>query len=226
MTYYFTSDTDRSIVSFIQESDPSIKSKIFTDEIRPAFTKLIENVMFVYRFHSIDDPETLKSECLTNLYEMIPKYRPEKGTKGFSYFNVITKNWFIQKTRERNRKNRLESELYCGLDNEVARKDSGFSISPHEDKVEEREFWKKFGEQLDEWRPRLEKKSERAVLDAIVVLMQNSDMVTIYNRKAVYLYLRDLTGLTTKQVVVNLKKIKGMYLRWRAKFLSDGENDV
>lgn len=224
MPQYFTKDTDKSLARFIRadKEETAFKNQVFHDEIRPAFEKLIENLIYVYGFYNIDDVETLKKDCLANLYEMIPKFDPDKGAKGFSYFNVVAKNWFIQKSRERNKKMRLESELYYELDHEVAKGDPKFSSTPHEDVVEEREFWVKFYEQMEFWRDKLSKKSEKQVLEAVIFLMQNPDLVSIYNKKAVYLYLREMTGLNTKQVVVNLKKIKSLYLKWKDRYYTDG----
>lgn len=226
MTQYFTRDTDKAIAGFLASADKEERHRLFQEEIRPAFEKLIENLIFVYSFFKIDDVETLKRECLTHLYEMIPKYNPDRGTKGFSYFNVVAKNWFIARTREKNKRNKLESELFYDLDHEVVRSDPSFMISPHEALLEEREMWAKFYEELDSWRDVLTKKSERQVLEAVIILMKNSDCVSIYNKKAVYLYLRELTGLNTKQVVINLKKIKSLYARWRDEYCTSGENSV
>ncbi len=220
MAQYFTADTDKYIVKFIESEEEAERHKIFHDKIRPAFEKLIENLIFVYGFFNIDDVDTLKKDCLTNLYEMLPKFDPTKGSKGFSYFNVVAKNWFIQKTRERNKKNKLESELYYDLDHEVAKGDPNFSISPHEDVLQEREFWVRFYEEMDSWRDKLTKKTEKQVLESVIFLMKNPDLVSIYNKKAVYLYLRELTGLNTKQVVVNLKKIKQLFSKWKEEYIS------
>jgi hypothetical protein len=224
MAQYFTPTTDKWIAKFIEEPEDTVRHKIFHDEIRPAFEKLIENLIFVYHFYNIDDVETLKKDCLTNLYETLPKYDPSKGTKGFSYFNVVAKNWFIQKTREKNKRNKLESELYYDLDHEAAKNDPNFSVSPHEDVLTEREFWFRFYEAMDSWRDKLTKKSEKQVLESVIFLMRNPDLVTIYNKKAVYLYLRELTGLNTKQVVVNLKKVKSLFTKWKESYIS-GETD-
>lgn len=223
MSQYFTSETDKHIAKFIDSTSNEEKHKIFTEGIRPAFEKLIENLIFVYSFYSIDDVETLKRDCLANLYEMIPKYDPKKGHKGFSYFNVVAKNWFIQKTRERNKRNKLESELYYDLDHELAKNDPSFSTTAHQDSIEEREFWLKFYSEMNFWRAKLTKKTEKQVLEAVIFLMKNPDLVTIYNKKAVYLYLRELTGLNTKQVVINLKKIKCLYERWKDEYFTSGE---
>ena len=223
MAQYFTKDTDIALAEFINSTDIPTKHAVFEKEIRPAFEKLIENLIFVYGFYTIDDVETLKREGLANLYEMIPKFDPTKGTKGFSYFNVVAKNWFVQKTREKNKKNRIESELHTDLDNENAQSDPNFSVSPHEDLLEEKEQWIKFYDAMDSWRDELTKKSEKQVLEAVIFLMRNPDLVTIYNKKAVYLYLRELTNLNTKQVVVNLKKIKSLYNEWQENYCSTGE---
>ena len=222
MAYYFTSDTDVCIQRFIESSTDTEKHQIFNDGIRPAFEKLIENLIYVYGFYTIDDVETLKRDCLTNLYEMIPKYNIEKSTKAFSYFNVIAKNWFIQKARELSKRGKLESDLCYGLDHEIVKQDPNYMVSPHETKCEEVEFWVKFYEEMDGWRDDLPKKVERTVLEAVIFLMRNSELVSIYNKKAVYLYLRELTGLNTKQVVMNLKKIKMLYVKWRMKY-ADGD---
>lgn len=230
MAHYFTKDTDKAIEVFLASKDPKFRQVIFNEQVRPAFEKLIENLIFVYHFYNIDDVDTLKRECLSNMYEMLPKFDPTRGTKGFSYFNVVAKNWFIQKTKEKNKKNRMEAELHVDLDAEAAVSDPSYAVEPYESKVEERERWIMFYEAMESWRGRLLKKTERQVLEAIIFIMKNNDRVTIFNKKAVYMYLRELTDLNTKQVVVNLKKIKALYEEWQDAYdstgeLADGEGD-
>ncbi len=224
MTQYFTKDTDIALASFLATDDITEKHQLFDKEIRPAFEKLIENLIFVYHFYKIDDVDTLKREALANLYEMIPKFDPNKGTKGFSYFNVVAKNWFVYKTRERKRKNKQEAELYTDLDSESNHSDPNFQVSAHEDLLEDKEMWLKFYDAMESWRERLAKKSEKQVLEAVIFLMKNPDLVTIYNKKAVYLYLRELTKMNTKQVLINLKSIKDMYDEWKEKYQTTGES--
>lgn len=222
MPQYFTKETDRVIKLFLETDDPREKQEHFESDIRPAFEKLIENLIFVYGFYNIDDVDTLKRECLSNLYEMLPKFDPNKGTKGFSYFNVVAKNWFIQKTREKNKKNKMDVETHIDLDHDAAMTDPSFSIPHYEEHVEEREKWITFYEEMESWRDRLTKKTEKQVLEAVIFIMRNPDIVPIYNKKAVYLYLRELTSLNTKQVVVNLKKIKDLYNEWQEDYYSNG----
>jgi len=224
MAQYFTKDTDAAITAFNESTDRAEKNKIFELSIKPAFVHLIDAHMYMYGFHNLDDADTLRNDCLTSLYELLPKFDATRGTKGFSYYNVVTKNWFIHKSREKSKRNKLESELRCDLDHEVVKRDPNFSISPHEDDLIGRERWIRFLEEMDGWRGVLDKKTERKVLEAAIFLMQNPDLVTIHNKKAIYLYLRELTGLETKQIVQNLNKIKELYSEWSEKFSSTGES--
>ena len=225
MAQYFTKDTDISIAHFLScdSSRDKEKKEVFDKEIRPAFEKLIENLIFVYGFYNIDNVDTLKMEALSNLYEMLPKFDPTKGTKGFSYFNVVAKNWFIMKVKEKNKKTRIENELHVDIDQDSAHSDPNFAVSPYEALVEERERWLLFYAAMDSWKDRLSKKTEKQVLEAVIFLMKNPELVSIYNKKAVYLYLRELTNLNTKQVVTNLKKIKTFYNEWLEEYNSTGD---
>jgi hypothetical protein len=227
MSNYFTKDTDRSIERFQDATSDQEKHLIFNEEIRPAFEKLIENLIFVYRFYSLGDVETLKRECLTDLYSTLPKFDAEKSANpdkltstSFSYFNMVAKNWFIAKSREASKKNKNESELFYDLDHEAVKNDPNFMIAPHEALVEDKEKWVEFYKAMDSWKGELKKKNGRQVLDAIIFLLKNSELVSIYNKKAVYLYLRELTGLNTKQIVVNLKKIRALYEEWSEDYYS------
>jgi hypothetical protein len=48
---YFSDDTEKAVIKYQDEQDLEIKKKIFSQDIRPAFSKLIENIIYVYKFH-------------------------------------------------------------------------------------------------------------------------------------------------------------------------------
>lgn len=222
MARYFDENTDRSIELFLKTTDDTSRHQIFDRDIRPAFEKLIESIIYIYRFWTIDEVDTLKMECLTALYETLPKYDPAKSNKGFSYFNVVAKNWFVQRAKEKSKRNRQENNLYHDFDSDVAKNDPNFVVSPHEDALIDDESWKSFFQEMDRWRSKSLKSSERSVLEAVIYLFRNPEF-PIYNKKAIYLYIREMTGLNTKQVVVNLKRLKGYYQKFRERSLSEGE---
>ena len=80
------------------------------------------------------------------------------------------------------------------------------------------EFWNCLLTQVDKWDSGSLKVNEKAVLDAVRVLLHNIEDIEIFNKKAVYLYLRELTGLNTKQVVNNLNKLRDKYRTFKNKW--------
>ena len=223
MGQYFSEKNDEYIIRFLEADDPKEKDAIFVEGIKPAFEKLIENLMYVYGFCKIDDVDTLKRDCLTNLYEMLPKFDKTRGKKGFSYFNVIARNWFIQKAREKSKKS--ERELELPIDTQLSQKaikPEHISCSSCEDEIIENEFWISLFKELELWRCLDMKKNEKKVLEAAIYLIQNSNEISIYNKKAVYIYLKDMTGLNEKQIATTLKKLREMYVSWNNRFIEEG----
>ena len=62
------------------------------------------------------------------------------------------------------------------------------------------------------------KENEKKVLMAVRILLDSADQIEIFNKKAIYLYLRELTGLNTKQVVNNLNKLRKRYRTFKVKW--------
>lgn len=224
MPLYFGPEVDVKICEYVKETDPAIKNSIFERDIRPALVKLIDSQMYLYGFYKIDDPDLLRNEALSNLYEILPKFDSTKGKKAFSYFNVVVKHWFIWKIREKNRRLKQQSENFYGIDHDIVKSNPSMVLASHEDLLIEKEFWLELFRDMDKWRPLLKKKQEIQVLDAIVFLLQNPGLVSIYNKKAVFLYIREMTGLTMKQVNHNMNRLKELYLTFRERFNS-GEED-
>ena len=55
------------------------------------------------------------------------------------------------------------------------------------------------------------KDNELKVYDAIRTVLRSVDDIEIFNKKAIYLYLRELTGMNTKQIVSQLNKFRKKY---------------
>jgi hypothetical protein len=223
MPMYFGPEVDLKIIEYRNETDVTLKNAIFTDGIRPAMLKLIESQMYLYGFYKIDDPDMLKNECLATLYETLPKFDPSKGKKAFSYFNVVVKNWFIWKIRDKNKKLKQQSENFYGIDHDIVKSNPSMILASYEDDIVEKEFWVSLHRDMDKWRELLKKDQERKVLDAIVFLLQNPHLVSIYNKKAVFLYIREMTDLTMKQVNHNMNRLKSLYSEFRERFHSGEE---
>ena len=146
------------------------------------------------------------------------KYNPNKGSKAFSYFSVITKNWFIHKVKRKAKQNRQELDI-SELPKDLELRHVSTFNPYYKDRVSE-EFWRFLEHEIDSWEHDKMKENERKVHSAVKILMESCDDIEIFNKKAIYLYLREITGLNTKQVVNNLNKMRIKYHSFRIKWNS------
>ena len=187
--------------------------------IQPAFDEMVNKIIFTYKFNNLPNIDYLREDCKIWLTTILDKYDPNKGSKAFSYFSVVTKNWFIHKVKKNSKKLKREVS-YEGLLTTGGPDTLGASESSNtyvDDRIEQ-EFWGCLLFQIDKWDTGNLKANEKAVLEAVKVLMHNIEDIEIFNKKAVYLYLRELTGLNTKQVVNNLNKLREKYRTFKYKW--------
>ena len=218
---YFTLDHEQAILDFCTSENRSEKEKLYIDWIQPAFNQMVDKIVFSYKFTNLPNIDELRMECKVWLTTILDKYDPNRGSKAFSYFSVITKNWFIHKVKKNTK--RLQREVpyeNAELELETTFIDPGDQY--YQDRVE-REFWKKLWNEIESWDVDFEKEAERKVYEAVKIILSSVDEIEIFNKKAIYLYLRELTGMNTKQVVTHLNKMRGRYKDFK-KDWDDGEN--
>jgi hypothetical protein len=208
--HYFTKVHEQAIIDYTATTSQQVRTELYILYIQPAFNEMVDKIAYTYKFTSLPNIDYLKDDCKIWLTTILDKFDPSKGSKAFSYFSVITKNWFIHKVKKtkfhRQREVRYEDAFKGDKNNTPA-------VVMHEYivKRESREFWESFFKEVDTWDKDLLKENEQKVLKAVKILFESSDDIEIFNKKAIYLYLRELTGLNTKQVVNNLNKLRKKY---------------
>ena len=218
--YYFTQVHEDAIIQYAQSSDRKEREELYITYIGPVFDELVDKIVFTYKFTNLPNIELLREECKTWLTTILDKYDPSKGSKAFSYFSVITKNWFIHKVKKHNTRLRREVQY----DNVIKEIESEHMITDesYATKREAAEFWHFLWKEIDSWDTGTLKPNEERVLNAVKELLSSTDQIEIFNKKAIYLYLREITGLNTKQVVSNLNKLRVKYRQFKVKW-NDGE---
>ena len=217
---YFTKIHKDAIVEYAATDSRERRSELYITLIQPAFHELVEKITYTYKFTTLPNIEGLKDECKIHLTTILDKFDPAKGSKAFSYFSVITKNWFIHKVKKNARKTRRELH-YDDIPKEIEHQ----HLSTGEQYLsgrEEAEFWLYLRDMITEWDVETLKPNEKKVLEAIKILFDNIDSIEIFNKKAIYLYMRELTGLNTKQVVNNLNKFRNKYRTFKKQW-QEGE---
>ena len=208
--HYFTKDHENAILQYVATDDQRLRTELYSEYIGPAFNEMVDKIVYTYKFTNLPNIEPLKDECKVWLTTILEKYDPNKGSKAFSYFSVITKNWFIHKVKKNTKRAKTEilyDELPKSIENERL-----VTHNKYHKQREEKEFWESLWEEIDHWDTGNLKENEKKVLEAVKILLNSIDEDgMIYNKKAIYLYLRELTGLNTKQVVNNLNKLRSKY---------------
>ena len=210
---YFSKDHEQAILDYCSTKDNVIRTRLYVDYIEPAFSEMVDKIVFTYRFTTLPDIEFLRQDCKIWLTTILDKFDPSSGSKAFSYFSVITKNWFIHKVKKTAEQNRREL-LYDDILN-VTDHDSLVVEHEYEIEREKSEFWNSFWVEIDNWKNLDLKPNERKVVDAIYILLEDADHIEIFNKKAVYLYIREITGLNTKQIVNNLNRVRIRYKEFK-----------
>ncbi len=174
---------------------------------------MVDKIVFTYRFTTLPNIEELRDDCKVWLTTILAKYDPNRGSKAFSYFSVITKNWFIAQVKKNSKRAKREVDIN-DVGKEVFLKMED-TETPVLDKMIDKEFWQQFYKSLNSWDTSKMSENEILVYKAIKELFNCSNDLELLNKKAVYLYLRELTGLNTKQVVSQLNKMKKKYYVFR-----------
>ena len=206
---YFTKEHENAIVQYALTDDRKVRTQLYIELIGPVFDEMVDKIVYTYKFTTLPNIDPLKEECKIWLTTILDKFNPDSGSKAFSYFSVITKNWFIHKVKRNSKKTRTELQ-YDEMPLEIEQEYLS-TTNDYLERMEQYQFWQKLHSEMNEWEKLKLKDNERKVLQAVKILFENAHEIEIFNKKAIYLYLREITGLNTKQVVNNLNKIRVKY---------------
>jgi len=211
---YFTQDHEDAIIRYTKTEDNKERTYLYVKWIQPAFNEMVDKIVFTYKFTTLPNIDDLRDECKIWLTTILDKYNPDKGSKAFSYFSVITKNWFIHKVKQTSKRAKRE------VDYEDAAAEVSEKLVTTEDiyynKREQEEFWTHLWSEIESWDTALMSEAERKVYEAVKILLLSVDEIEIFNKKAVYFYLREITGFNTKQVVTQLNKMRKKYRNFKS----------
>ena len=214
---YWGEDQEYAVVEFNTNADMDEKHKVFVDVIEPAFRKLVENIYYTYNFNKILwDREQIEHEVMTHLYEKLSKFDISKNKKSFSYFGTITKNWMIQRC------NADKNKRFIDDDNQDIIIQNISIHAYEEDQVgrHNEEFINEIIDDFDDWDAKDNyTRDDFAVLEIINDILKNYHKFNIYNKKQLYVYIREATDLPSRKITKSLKKIKLDYFSVKEDFI-------
>ena len=197
--YYFTDETEDAIVRYNASTDFDERSKIYGEEIHYAYFKLTQNIIHTFKFYytEVDQIEHLQHEIITYLLSKIHLFDPSRGAKAYSYFGTIVKRWLIL-YNTKNYKKRVQKVDVVELD-----RNDDFRYNPGEEVVKSDLdkymdlYVRHVSDNIYDLFP---KGNDAQIADAVLELFRKRENIEIFNKKALYIYIREMVDVKTPKI--------------------------
>jgi len=223
---YFNADTQRAIVEFQSTDSKKGRDRLYVQEILPAFEKLVENLINIHKFAGLyDSYDDLKNDCVNFLFETIGKFDAARGTNAFSYFNVVAKNWLIIKSKQKSQKTKRNISLDDPSVLSAREKNivEEHNMLPSQDSLfDDLRSVESITSILYTIRKIAKTENELMCINSIITIFENIDDIDLLNKNAILLYMRELSGLSPKQLTMTMQTIKNYYRKVKIEHQKDG----
>ncbi len=217
---YFTERTERAIIRYNNSDNEILRNKIYQEHIEYPFQKLAENIIHTFKFYYFDVPsEDVKHEVVSFLVMNMHKFKAGKG-KAFSYFSIVAKNYLILHNNNNYKKMKQHEKL------DVL--DFKRSLSSESSQVENAEANSEFTElMLNYWDNNLnnvfKRKKDIRVADSVLELFRRRQNIENFNKKALYILIREMTGSNTQHITRVINVMKKYISEMQKEFFTTGD---
>jgi len=212
---YFGQEVQDAIIEYNSSNDDNERNIIYGTRIHAAFDKLAENIINTFKFTYFDYGfEDIKHEVVAFMVINIHKYDHTKGSKAFSYFSVVAKNYLILHNNNNYKKMKTHDKMdvldrYKNV-NEI--NDADYSTLTDE-------MVEYFDNNLNTI---FKKDRDLKIGYAIVDLMKQRDEIENFNKKAIYILIREMTDVETAHITSVVNVLKKHYKKLINKFHKKG----
>ena len=206
--YYFDENTENAIVTYNNLPDWAVeeRNRVFEEKIKYPFEKLVENVFNTFKFSYFEtSPLDVQKEAVSHLSANMHKFEKKKG-KAFSYFSIVAKHFLIFLNNTNYKRFNQNVDISEERDENTVQLQS---TDKHPKEVEIRVFMKLM---MDFWEANVDriftKPKDLEIANAIIELFRSSDRIDSFNKKALYLYIREISSCKTSNItrIINTMK--------------------
>ena len=214
---YFGTPVHDAIVKYNHSDDVNFRHKIYTEEIHPAFLKLAENIINTFKFSYFDYGfRDLQEEVVSNLVLNMHKFDETRGSKAFSYFSIVAKNYLILNNNANYKKMKSHDDIT--VLNGQGTIDSGINPS-----ISKEIFEKTVDYLYDRLDVLFPKDRDKHVAESILYLCKNKDQIDNFNKKALYIMIREMTDVQTSKITQISNVFRRIYPRIQEEILTKGD---
>ncbi len=217
---YFHEGTEQAIIRYNEALTSRERNDIYNEHLRAPFEKLVESIIHTFKFYYFDIPlDDVKHEVISFMITRLNKFKPGKG-KAFSFFSVVVKNWLICHNNNNYKKMKMTRDVI-----DLKHKDAKqVTYDEQFETVNEgQQFFKSI---IDYWEENVgtvfKKQRDIRIAYSIIELMSRVDAIEIFNKKALYILLRELSGAKTQHITKVLNTMKSHYKNLERQWDTEG----
>ena len=216
---YFGQVTEDAIIKYNKETSFVKRNEIYSESIRAPFEKLAENIIHTFKFYYFDVPsEEVKHEVVSFLVMNMHKFKEGKG-KAFSYFSIVAKNYLILHNNNNYKKMKSQDQLdVLDFKRNVLSEVKGDEVKDYYEVF--------FDEMLEYWDQHLmelfNRKKDLNVADSVIYLFKHRHNIENFNKKALYILIRERTGSNTQHITRVINQMKKQYFKMQKMFQASG----
>ena len=208
---YFTAETESNVKRYIEASD-SVEKQYYFDLIFDPINMLITG-LYQTMFRDGDDVkrEIMCADCFTYTFEKtIHQINFDTG-RAYSYLTKSALNYFHRQafvlSRHTKRYGYEIDEIYTD-----AKSHDRYNDTDDTKEVEHtiKEFVKWYAPRLEE----MYEGSELRIAYAVMTLFKNAEYLEVFNKKAIYIQIREMSKAKTSEITPVIRKIRGDYLNF------------
>lgn len=228
---YYGVDQEKAVVDFLNAKTTAEKEKIYREHLQEPIDKMIESIIRTYKLYRPSyEFNDLHADTLSFLMTKFDKFKPEKGNKSFSYFGTVCKHYLYNEMMKEYKKNMSMINMEDTDPEYLKREDLLYRIDDFE--IDLTNFIVRLTDSIKE-----ELKSEDLtdnefkVGHSLVRILEDWKELfyddntpknsTKFNKNLILLYIRNITGLNTKEIRNSMKRFKSLYGMFKNSYLEE-----
>lgn len=241
---YFAEKEEQAVIDYINSNSLEEKNRIYNDILIEPFRKMIQSILRRYPIHIGNyDMDIIEENALTHLIEHMVKFNPNKitksgnKTKAFSYCQTIVRNYY----KDWGKKSYIEKKINLSYDDFCDEINENDEFSYEIELENQNHLEALINNVISKIEYKIEcdkqlRENEIIVGDAIVnvlknwhILFQEDTPDGKYNKRVtnkfqknkILLFLKEQTGLSTKEIRLAIKPFKDIYFVEKVNFIND-----
>lgn len=215
---YFTKETEDAILRYNQSTSSFERNEIYNNEIQVPFDKLVESIINRFKLDSYAiSYEEVKHDTISYLTERLYKYTDPTLGKAYSYFSMVCKNHLIGQNDIKYKRKKLTDtvdhiDIERNTTNEMS---TEYTIS------DKSEFINLYVEYVDKNLTILFRSpADQDVADSVLELFRIRDNIDCFNKKNLYILIRERTGANTTTITKVVNRMKKLYSKLNKIYLN------